>query len=227
MSQNPTRWYDRIAILYDPFIVGAYNRPRRETAAQLQLEPGQRVLDLACGTGENFRHILPGIGPSGLLVGADYSTGMLAQAQRKVERAGWENVNLLHADAQTISLDEITAAAGIEPGPFDGVYTERSRSAQDRPFDRVLITLGLTVIPNWQAAFERAWELLKPGGRMAIMDWYVPHRKWWTPVVDAIAASDITRRWWEPLEERAADFQRARLFPGTIYVVSGTKDSQS
>ncbi len=206
MSQNPTRWYDRIAFLYDPFILGVYNRARRETAAQLHLEPGQRVLDLACGTGENFRYLLPGIGPNGLLVGVDYSTGMLAQARRKIARAGWENVHILHADAQALTLAEM-AASGLPA----------------RPFDRVLITLGLTVIPDWQAAFERAWALLKPGGRMAIMDWYVPRRKWWTPVVDAIAASDITRRWWEPLEKRATDFRRVRLFPGTIFVISGRK----
>ncbi len=207
MSENPSRWYDRIAFLYDPFILGAYNRARKAAAQHLQLAPGQRVLDLACGTGENFRYLLPHIGPSGLLVGADYSRGMLAQAQRKVSRAGWNNVYLLHTDAQTITLQEISTATGLPA----------------QPFDRVLITLGLTVIPDWQTAFERAWEMLKPGGRMALMDWYVPKRTWWTPLVDTIAASDITRRWWEPLEARAQDFQRQRFFPGTVYVASGTK----
>lgn len=207
MSENPTRWYDRIAFLYDPFILGAYNRARRVTAKHLRLEPGLRVLDLACGTGENFRYLLPEIGSSGTLVGADYSQGMLDQARRKVSRAGWENVHLLHADAQTITLNQIVAATGIPP----------------QPFDRLLITLGLTVIPDWEAAFARAWELLKPGGRIAIMDWHVQKRAWWTPIVDVIAASDIQRRWWEPLEARVPDFQRERFFPGTIFVVSGSK----
>ncbi|MFQ5615294.1 MAG: class I SAM-dependent methyltransferase [Anaerolineales bacterium] len=215
MTQNPTRWYDRIAFLYDPFILGVYNRARRVTAEHLRLEPGHRVLDLACGTGENFRYILPEIGPSGVLVGADYSQGMLAQARRKVSRAGWENVHLLHADAQMITLDEISTAASLPAQPFD--------FAQDRPFDRVLITLGLTVIPDWQAAFERAWGMLTPGGRMTLMDGHVPERTWWTPIVDAIAASDIQRHWWEPLEARVDDFAKVRLFPGMIYVVSGSK----
>lgn len=207
MSENPTRWYDRIAFLYDPFILGAYNRARRVTSEHLRLEPGHRVLDLARGTGENFRYLLPEIGPTGVLVGADYSQGTLAQARRKVSRAGWGNVHLLHADAQTLTLDEIAAATGLPA----------------QPFDRVLITLGLTVIPDWQAAFDRAWAMLKPGGRMALMDRHVPKRTWWTPIVDAIAAGDIRRRWWGPLEARVDDYQRERLFPGTIYVVPGTK----
>jgi len=168
MPENPINWYDRIAFLYDPFVLGVYNRARRETVAQLQLEPGQRVLDLACGTGENFRYLMPQIGQAGVLVGADYYRGMLTQAHRKVARAGWKNISLLHAYAQTITLDAI-AAATDQPA---------------QPFDRVLITLGMTVIPDWKAAFERAWALLKPGGRMAI------------------------RRWWGPLEGRGEGFHR-------------------
>lgn len=206
MPKNPIRWYDRIASLYDPFILGAYNRARRVTVDHLRLEPGMRVLDLACGTGENFRYLLPEIGPRGMLVGVDYSQGMLAQAGKKVSRAGWKNAHLLYADAQNLTLDKIVAG-----------------SAQDKPFDRVLITLGLTVIPDWRAAFERAWALLEPGGRMALMDWHVPERTWWTPIADTIAASDIHRRWWAPLENRVDDFTKESLFPGTIYVVSGTK----
>ncbi len=204
---NPARWYDRIAFLYDLSVIGVYNHARRVVVAHLDLQPGHRVLDLACGTGENFRYLLPKIGPEGILVAADYSQGMLAQARRKVDRAGWANVHLLHVDAQILTLAEISAATGL--------------LAQS--FDRVVITLGMTVIPDWQAAFERAWAMLRPGGRLVIMDWYIPRRSWWSAIVNAIAASDIHRRWWEPLEARCQDFQRQRLFPGVIYVASGSK----
>ena len=49
---DPIRWYDRIAPLYDPIILSSYNRAREATAGQLRPEQGQTVLDVACGTGE-------------------------------------------------------------------------------------------------------------------------------------------------------------------------------
>ena len=73
-------WYDFISPLYDIGATGS-GRPRREAVAQLRLEPGNTVLDIACGTGLNFPFIEAGIGPEGLLIGLDYSTGMLAKAQ--------------------------------------------------------------------------------------------------------------------------------------------------
>lgn len=207
MSQDPIRWYNRIAPFYNPSLLGFYTHARLVTIKHLKLEPGHHILDLACGTGKNFRHLLPEIGSTGTLVGADYSQGMLAEARQEVSRAGWDNVHLVHADAQSLTLDKINAITDLPA----------------QPFDRILITLAMTVIPDWRAAFQHTWAMLKPGGRMAIMDWHTPKRTWWTTIGDAIAASDITRRWWTPLEGRVDDFARERLFPGAIYVVSGTK----
>ncbi|MFQ5433407.1 MAG: methyltransferase domain-containing protein [Anaerolineae bacterium] len=111
-KEDPTRWYDRIARLYDPFILGSYSGVRKRTMKQLRLKPGQTVLDVACGTGENFRFILEQIGPTGTLIGTDFSAGMLAQARRKVEKNDWQNVHLLHADARALSLEMLRAASG-------------------------------------------------------------------------------------------------------------------
>ena len=46
-------WYDLISPLYDIGATGS-GRPRREAVAQLRLEAGGAILDLACGTGLNF-----------------------------------------------------------------------------------------------------------------------------------------------------------------------------
>ena len=102
-TKDPARWYDRIAPLYDYAFIGEGTRARKVTIRQLRLEPGQTVLDLACGTGRNFKYIVKAIGPSGMLIGTDYSEGMLAQARRKIEKSQWSNVQLLHADARTLS----------------------------------------------------------------------------------------------------------------------------
>jgi len=206
-EKEPTVWYDRIARLYDPVILGSYNRARKSTVRQLRLEPGQTVLDVACGTGENFRFILEKIGPTGTLLGTDFSAGMLAQARRKVEKNGWQNVHLFHADARTLSQEMIEDTVGIP----------------DLRLDRVVCTLGLSVVPDWQTVFARTWEILEENGRYAIMDWYTPRKNLFTGFVNRIAASDISRKWWEPLAETAVEFEREEMVRGLWLIVSGTK----
>ena len=101
------------------------------------------MLDVACGTGLNFPLLRGNIGPDGLLVGLDFSSGMLAKARRKVERAGWQNVQLIQADARTVSAEFL--------------------SKHDVPaVDRVLCTLGLSVVPDWERDVSRmSWAPLK------------------------------------------------------------------
>jgi ubiquinone/menaquinone biosynthesis C-methylase UbiE len=76
----------------------------REAVRRLELEPGQVVLDVACGTGLNFARIREAIGAEGRLIGLDLSPDMLAAAQRRVERSGWTNVTLIEAAAEDARL---------------------------------------------------------------------------------------------------------------------------
>jgi len=210
-QKNPARWYNIIAPLYDPFILGSYNRARRRTMRHLRLEPGQTVLDVDCGTGQNFRFILEAIGPTGTLIGTDFSEGMLAQARRKVARNGWQNVYLLHADARTLSLEMLREASG----------------QTDFRLERVVCTLGFSVVPDWEGVFGRTWGILAENGRYAIMDWYTPRRNFFTRFVNRIAASDISRKWWEPLAQAAVEFEQETMFGGLWRIVSGTKSPQT
>jgi ubiquinone/menaquinone biosynthesis C-methylase UbiE len=196
-------WYDLIAPLYDIGATGS-GRPRREAVAQLRLEPGDAVLDIACGTGLNFPFIEAGIGPEGLLIGLDYSSGMLAKARRKVRRNRWENVRLIHADARTLSEDLLKERAGV-----------------DR-VDKAICTLGSTVIPDWETAFERSCALLKPGGRYAIMDWHVKRRNLFSWFLNAVSQGDVSRRTWAPLEHRAEDYSYLTFVGGNVFVAAGT-----
>src|SRR6478672_5005647 len=60
----------------------------------LGLRPGHSVVDVACGTGLNFRPIEELIGPAGRIVGVDLTDAMLARAQDRIATNGWSNVNL-------------------------------------------------------------------------------------------------------------------------------------
>src|SRR5262245_5298161 len=153
--------------LTDYLYLGQFPRiTMRETIMKMaNLKPGMRVLDYACGAGANFPYIMERIGPTGTLVATDYSQDMLDSAhQQFVIGRGWKNIELVQADAAQMKFDE--------------------------PFDVVLCTLGLAVIPGWEQAMERAWEALKPGGIFAVADlrestrWYTMPLRWLTDFID-------------------------------------------
>lgn len=54
----------------------------------LKLQPGDTVLELACGTGINFSLFQQYIGPTGQIIGVDLTDAMLDQAQKRVARQG-------------------------------------------------------------------------------------------------------------------------------------------
>lgn len=147
---NPTgesavqRFYRRQAFLYDatrwPFLHG-----RRRAVALLDPPVDGAVLEVGCGTGLNFRHILARLDPArGRLTAVDFSADMLARARRRVQRRGWPNVELLRDDAARLDLG--------------------------RSFDGVLLAYSLTMIPDWREALRRAFAHVKPGGRLVVLD---------------------------------------------------------
>lgn len=118
---------------------------RRRAAATLALRPASRVLEVGCGTGLNFRHVLDYLDPAaGRLVGLDFSADMLRRAERRVAANGWPNVELVQADAATLG----------RPERFDAIY----------------FAYSLTMIPDWSAALARAHAHLVPGGTLVVLD---------------------------------------------------------
>ena len=198
-------WYDFYSAFYDidNFIV---ERIRRLAVEELRLQSGSTVLDIACGTGANFRHLEREIGTEGVIIGVDYSKGMLTKARQRVAKHNWENIFLVRDDARNLSVDLLRRHAGLES------------------MDGALCTLGLTVVPDWQTVFEKSYELLNEGGRYSIMDW---HSRWkYSPVmliVNFIGRADAGRRVWDPLRQRSVEFNRTTFWGGRLYVASGTK----
>ncbi len=161
--------------------------PIRERAvAALALRPGERVLDVACGTGLSLALLRERVGAEGQVVGFDHSAEMLAHAQQRVAAAGWRNVTLLRSAAQELAL----------PQPVDALlfhYTHdilRSPAALDRvlacarPGARVAIA-GLKYFPRWLEPLN-AWVYLKnvgyngaPGGLRTPWDRIAPRLADW------------------------------------------------
>ncbi len=144
MSDTPVqRFYRYHAYVYDS-TRWVILHGRRQAAAKLRLRPDSQVLEIGCGTGLNFRHVLEHLDPQagGKLIGLDFSPHMLGKARKRVARHGWTNVELLQADATTLNL----------PMRFDGI----------------LFAYSLALIPEWRTALERAHEHLVPGGRVVV-----------------------------------------------------------
>ena len=127
-------------------------RMRLQTIERLALRPGDRVLDVACGTGLSFPWLRKAVGVNGEVVGIDVSPEMLGLARRRVDEAGWRNVSLLQSSADTAEL----------PGPFDALlfhFTHdvlRSPTALDRIFSAVGLDArvdlaGMKYPPRWMA----------------------------------------------------------------------------
>src|SRR5918997_4882644 len=155
---DPGRWlYELLAPVYDRTSGEGplYAAARARAVDLLDLRPGATVLDVACGTGKNHELIERRIGLSGRLVGVDRSPRMLGRARDRVARRGWSNVRLVESDVTHLTPESLDMLGASPP---------------DGGFDAALCTLGLSVIADWQSAWRAMLALVRPGGRIAVMD---------------------------------------------------------
>ena len=109
-------------------------------------QPGERVLDIATGTGFVAIPTARLVGERGTVVGVDISSGMLEQASKAVAAEGLSNVDLVLADAETLSC------------PADS-------------FDLVVCASALPYMVDVPAALRHWHTILRPGGRLAFNCW--------------------------------------------------------
>lgn len=199
-------WYNKIAGIYDFFTSVFYKRARRELVNALDLENGNRVLVVACGTGQSFSLLEKSIGVSGEIVAFDYSKGMLREAEKQIVKNGWTNIRLFHMDASELSKEALEKR-GIESD-----------------FDVVLGELAFTVIPQWKGVMEAGVTQLKQGGRLGLLDWYRTKRDLITIVVNYFAEAETTRKTLEFASELTMNSSTVSLsFFDSVFVWTGVK----
>ncbi len=125
---------------------------REALLGKLTLPPGGSMLDLGGGTGSNIEALGERRAMLKAIEIVDLCPALLKIAQRRVSEYNWVNVYAVEGDATT----------------FNSVRA---------PYDIVLFSYSLTMIPNWFQAIDNAWRLLKPGGVLAAVDFYTS-RKW-------------------------------------------------
>ncbi|KAJ4400341.1 hypothetical protein N0V91_008800 [Didymella pomorum] len=115
----------------------------------VDFEPGQHVLDLACGTGLLTFLEAEAVGPTGQVVGVDVTPSMLGVAQFKARKAG---------DKYAI----VTFLKG------DVLHLEELEELKDIKFDVITVASALVLFPDPKAAIEHWSHFLKPGGILAL-----------------------------------------------------------
>ena len=139
LSGGPAEIYERYMV---PGIFGHWARELLDLADP---RSGERVLDVACGTGVVARQAAERVGRTGRVVGLDYHAGMLAKA-RSLGLAGGLAVEWREGDAQRLPLP-------------------------DGGFDLVTCHQGLQFFPDRPAALREMRRVLAPGGRSAVATW--------------------------------------------------------
>ena len=162
-------FYRRQAGAYDSFRERLL-KGRRE---MLEALPWERVrggiwVDLGAGTGANAEFVAEEVAGLKAVHLVDLSNSLLAVARSRIARRGWKNVH--------VELDDATTFV-----PAGG------------PVDLVTFSYSLTMIPEWQSAVEHAFDLLRPGGVIGVVDFHVSRE---VEVGTRQTHGWLTRRFW-------------------------------
>jgi ubiquinone/menaquinone biosynthesis C-methylase UbiE len=145
-AQRAQRTYDSASDHYDDAPLGFWDRTGRRTVERLGLPAGARVLGVPCGAGASALAAARTVGPDGRVVGVDVATRLLDLARAKADAAGLANLELRAADMRTLEPD-------------------------DGGFDAVVCVFGIFFVPDPVAQTRRLWNLVRPGGVLAITTW--------------------------------------------------------
>lgn len=194
--------FDQIAERYDLLnriiSLGIDQGWRRKTVRALALERGQRVLDLATGTADLAIQIARSHDVE--VVGIDPSVNMLSVGKNKVERASLgERVSLLEGDAQRLDFP-------------------------DDHFDACTMAFGIRNVPDRQQALREMNRVVRPGGRIAILELSEPRSGILGPlarfhihkVVPWVGATISGRREYAYLQQSIAAFPSSAEFASAM-----------
>ena len=137
-------------LMNDFMSLGMHRLWKHFTIGQAQVRPGQCILDLAGGTGDLAKAFSKKVGPQGKVVLADINDKMLKEGRERLENQGiLGNTSYVQADAECL--------------PFPDDY-----------FDCITIAFGLRNVTDKLAALRSMYRVLKPGGKLLVLEFSKP-----------------------------------------------------
>jgi SAM-dependent methyltransferase len=124
-----------------------------------ELQPGERVLELACGAGRVGLQAAGRVGPEGTVLCTDFSEAMVGAVAERVERLGVSNVSTRVLDAEHVDLDG------------------------EEPFDAVLCRFGYMLMADPLQALRESGRALRPGGRLVLAVWGPGEENPWLSII--------------------------------------------
>ena len=202
--------YQKQANTYDQSGIQGLDAFRREAVRRLALKRGDLVVDIGCGTGLNFALLQGAIGPEGRIIGVDLTDAMLEQARLRVAKEGWNNVELVQADAVQYQF----------PTQVDGI----------------LSTFALSFVPQAKLVIQNGCRALAPGRHWVVLDmaWPAALPMWLYPLLfflhlssSGISGEVIRRRpWqtvWSTMQQSLVEVERQPFWMGFFYLAWGTQ----
>lgn len=123
---------------------------RKELIDALPIGPGAHVVELGGGTGRNLEFFGERLSSFASVTLVDLCPALLERAKVRCEGKGWQHVHCIEADA--------------------------TRFGPAQPVDAVYLSYSLTMIPDWFAAIDNAIAMLRPGGIIGVVDFYVSRK---------------------------------------------------
>ena len=159
----------RYDLMNDVMSAGLHRLWKRFTVAKCGLRPGQTALDVAAGSGDLALAFARRVGPAGRVIVTDINERMLAVGRDRLIDAGIAgNVDYVLADAERLPF-----AAGS--------------------FHCVAIGFGLRNVTDKDAALASMYEVLKPGGRLLVLEFSKAHLGPFAPLYEAYSFQVLPR----------------------------------
>lgn len=160
---------DRYDLMNDLMSGGLHRLWKRFTLCRADIRPGQRALDLATGSGDLALGIARRLGDDGRLVASDINASMLGRGRDRLIDAGvGARIDFVQADAQALPF---------APGTFHCVT----------------IGFGLRNVTDQARALEQMTAVLRPGGRLVVLEFSRPALAWFRRLYDAYSFNVLPR----------------------------------